>query len=89
MTPTSPTPIADCAPSEAALTDYDRSHFTIYMRLLDAAKECAPWEEVSRIVLGVDPLVEPARAKRAYDTHFARAQWLIGAGYKEFLKSDP
>ncbi len=78
-------PIADSAPSEPQLTDYDRTRFAIYVRLLDAADEGARWEEVSRIVLGIDPLREPARAKKAYDTHLARAQWLSKQGYKEFL----
>jgi hypothetical protein len=82
-------PIADLAPSEARLTDYDRSHVVVYLRMLDALKDGAPWEEVSRIVLGLDPLREPARAKAAYDTHLARAQWLTKQGYKEILANEP
>ncbi len=89
MSPSRTPPIADSAPSEALLTDYDRAHTATYLRLLDAAEEGAPWEEASRIVLGIDPHREPARAKRAYETHLARAQWLTQHGYKEFLKDDP
>jgi len=81
--------IADSAPSEAQLTEYDRAHTATYLRLLDAAKEGAHWEEATQIVLGIDPFREPARAKRVYDTHFARAQWLTKRGYKEFLERDP
>jgi hypothetical protein len=81
--------IADSAPSEAHLTEYDRAHTATYLRLLDAAKQGAPWEEASQIVLGIDPHREPARAKRAYDTHFTRARWLTEHGYKEFLERDP
>lgn len=70
MSPSNAPPIAAAAPTEAKLTDYDRAHVATYLRLLDAAEEGAPWEEVSRIVLGVDPVTEHARAKLAYDTHF-------------------
>ncbi len=89
MSPSRTPEIADSAPSEAQLTDYDRTHTATYLRLLDAAKQGAPWEEASQIVLGIDPLREPARAKRAYDTHFTRARWLTEHGYKEFLERDP
>ncbi|MGA8169532.1 MAG: hypothetical protein WB816_01650, partial [Methylocystis sp.] len=66
-----------------------RAHTVTYLRLLDAAEEGVPWEEASQIVLGIDPLHEPARAKRAYDSHIARARWLTKNGYKEFLEHDP
>lgn len=62
--PTHPS-IADTAPTENRLTDYDRAHLTTYLRLLDAAKEGAPWTEVVRIVLGIDPVGEPDRAKKS------------------------
>ncbi len=89
MSPSRTPAIADSAPFEAHLTDYDRAHTATYLRLLDAAKEGAPWEEASQIVLGIDPLREPARAKRAYESHIARARWLTKHGYKEFLERDP
>lgn len=79
-------PILDVAPSELQLTDYDRAHSSLYLRLLDAAAEGAGWEEATRIVLEIDPVREPERAKRAYCTHFARARWLSAQGYKEFLR---
>jgi len=82
----SPKPsIADSAPSDVCLTDYDRAHLAIYARLLDAAADGASWEEASRIVLGIDPRAHQARAKEAYDTHLARARWLCGEGYKHLL----
>ena len=42
----------DIAPSGQDLTDYDKSHVKLYMRLLDAAADGAHWEEAVR-VLGV------------------------------------
>src|SRR4051794_40192469 len=84
--PTEP-PVVDTAPSDPQLTDYDRAHLRTYLRLLDAAAEGVDWEEATRIVLGIDPLAEPDRARRVYETHFARALWLCQHGYREFLKS--
>ncbi len=80
-------PIADITPTEAQLTDYDRAHLTTYLRLLDAASESAPWEEVARIVLELDPAQEPDRARRAHETHLARARWLTEHGYRDLLRS--
>jgi hypothetical protein len=80
-------PVVDTAPSDPQLTDYDRTHLSTYLRLLDAAAEGAAWEEAAHIVLGIDPLAEPDRARSVYDTHLARALWLCQHGYREFLKS--
>lgn len=81
-------PVFDVAPTEEALTDYDRLHLVTYLRLLDAEAEQADWTEVSRIVLRIDPDCEPERARRAYDTHLARARWMSVAGYRHLL-TDP
>jgi Uncharacterized conserved protein (DUF2285) len=78
--------IADTAPNTAHGTDYDRAHVDVYLRLLDAAKEGAPWEEAARIVLALDPVREPERARRVYDSHLARARWLTAGGYRDFLR---
>jgi hypothetical protein len=56
------------------------------MRLLDAADAGAPWDEAARIVLGIDPTREPDRAKRAYDSHLARARWVMDHGYRHLLQ---
>ena len=79
--------VADTAPTENRVTDYDRAHLTNYLRILDAAEEGAPWAEVARIVLGIDPTEEPDRAKRMYDTHLARARWMTDHGYRNLLRS--
>jgi len=75
-------PIAETAPTAAQVTDYDRAHLPTYLRLLDATSEGAPWEEVARIVLDLDPALEPDRARRAHETHLARARWLTEHGYR-------
>lgn len=47
--------IADRAPSDLALTPYDKEHAVIYMRMLNADAEGADWRKVARIVLRIDP----------------------------------
>ena len=81
------TEIADTAPSEPRLTDYDRAHLTTYLRLLDAAADNPDWEEAARLILGMDAKSQPDRARRAYDSHLARAQWMTSAGYRDLLQS--
>ena len=78
--------VADLAPADAALTPYDEHHAITYMRLLDANREGADWREVARIVLKIDPEQEPDRARRAFDSHLARAEWVANAGYKQLLR---
>lgn len=78
--------IADSAPTESRLTEYDRAHFAIYLRLLDAARDGAPWAEAARIVLGIDPIREPDRARRSHDSHLARARWMTDQGYRDLLR---
>ena len=79
--------IADTAPSEPRLTDYDRAHLPTYIRLLDTAAQNADWEEAASLILGMNAKSEPDRARRAYDSHLARAQWMTSAGYRDLLQS--
>ena len=65
--------MADTAPTDLILTGYDEQHVVTYLRLLDAEKDGADWQEVAKLVLQIDPVTEPARAKRAWETHLARA----------------
>ena len=86
QTPPLDPPVDDIAPTEAVLTGYDEQHLVTYLRLLDAAAENADWREVARIVLHIDPDKEPERARRAWDTHLARAEWLTKSGYRHLLR---
>src|ERR1700674_3074137 len=74
------------APQDAVLTSYDREHLATYVRLLDADAEGADWTEVARIVLHVDPVREPIRARRIWETHLARAKWMTREGYQHLLR---
>ena len=77
--------VADVAPIDPTLTDYDRQHLVTYLRLLDADAEAADWCEVARIVLHIDPDLEPERARRVFDSHLARAKWMTEHGYRRLL----
>ncbi|MBS0272973.1 MAG: hypothetical protein JSR55_00940 [Proteobacteria bacterium] len=78
--------IADEAPCGDALTDYDRAHFVIYARLLDAVAAGANEQEVMRLVLAIDPTAEPMRARRRLDSHLCRARWLSAHGYQHLVR---
>ncbi|OBQ62250.1 DNA -binding domain-containing protein [Mesorhizobium loti] len=77
----------DAPPAGARLTDYDRAHLTIYLRLLDAESEGAPWEEVTKILFGIDPTTDPARAEAVYLNHLARAHWMTNNGFRDLIRS--
>ncbi|MER9202943.1 DUF2285 domain-containing protein [Mesorhizobium sp. M0933] len=78
--------VADVAPDSQVLTGYDEEHMITYMRLLDAAADGADWREVSRMVLHIDPDKEPERARKAWETHLARARWMTTDGYRHLLQ---
>ena len=77
--------VEDLAPDELTLTPYDEQHAVTYVRLLDAEKANADWQEVVHIVLHIDPAAEPTRARGAYESHLARAKWVARHGYRELL----
>ena len=68
--------VDDVAPETDGLTPYGYEHLITYLRLLDADADGADWTEVARIVLHIDPTSEPARARRAWESHLARAKWM-------------
>ena len=78
--------VADLAPSDPVLTAYDHEHAITYLRLLEADTDDADWRGVARIVLHIDPDREPDRARRAFDSHLARAKWMTQEGYRHLLR---
>lgn len=73
----------DQAPEGLALTEYDRQHIKLYMRLLDAETDGATWQEAVEILFGISPDREPERAQRVHDSHLARARWMTEHGYRQ------
>ncbi|MCK1578739.1 DUF2285 domain-containing protein [Bradyrhizobium sp. 168] len=78
--------IANFAPNAPKLTPYDKQHAVTYMRLLDAEADNADWQEVARIVLGIDPTLDPDRARRTFESHLARAKWAARHGFRHLLQ---
>jgi hypothetical protein len=85
-TPPLDPPVADTAPTDAILTGYDEQHVVTYLRLLDAERDGADWQQVAKLVLHIDPAREPTRARRAWETHLARARWITESGFKHLLR---
>jgi Uncharacterized conserved protein (DUF2285) len=82
LIPMSPIP----HPSNSVLTVYDEEHVITYLRLLDADAKGADWREVARIVRHLDPEHESDRARRAFESHLSRAEWMAGHGYRHLLR---
>lgn len=68
------------APSEDAVVDYDRRHLLTYAELLDAADAGIDWRAGSLAILGVDPEADADHARCCWDSHLARARWIVGEG---------
>ena len=77
--------LADEAPGADMLTAYDEEHLITYRGLLDAELEGAEWDEAALLVLSIDPIREPDRARRVWESHLARAKWLVEHGYGRLL----
>lgn len=73
----------DTAPEATELTEYDLAHAPIYLRLLDAERAGASWGQAAETILGLDVKADPARARRVYDSHLARARWMQEQGYRQ------
>lgn len=88
MTDSSPRlPIADVPPWSNQITDYDRCHVQLYLRLLDAETEGADPSEIIRLLLGIDPSREPERGLCCLESHLKRAHWIAECGYRDLLSS--
>ncbi|MCV3211830.1 MULTISPECIES: hypothetical protein [Mesorhizobium] len=37
------------------------------------------------LILGIDPTLEPERAREALRSHIDRANWMVTTGYKDLL----
>ncbi|MGX9147214.1 hypothetical protein [Mesorhizobium sp. 128a] len=83
--PTSQREIDDEPPDLAAVTAYDQAHISTYAALLVAEAKGVDWNHVARLILNIDPQRESERARRAWASHLARAQWLATSGFGENL----
>lgn len=77
-------PVGDKVPLSVNLAEYDRRHFVTYLRLIDASAAGADWTEVARLVLHIASC-EPERARCAWESHMAGAEWMRQRGYGHLL----
>lgn len=75
----------EAPPEEPTLSDYDRDHLKLYIRLLDADAAGATWSEAVAVLFGLDPAAEPDRARQLHATHLARARWITANGFAQLL----
>jgi hypothetical protein len=73
-------------PPGEGLTPYDREHMTLYVRLLDAARDGADWREAVQVLFDLDPDLDPERCRLMHDSHLARARWMSDHGYRKLLR---
>lgn len=78
-----PGSVKEAAPSGDVVTDYDRAHLQLYIRLLDAHSAGASDDEMCRIVLEIDPEDDPVTAKQLLENHLERAKWMSSVGFRQ------
>lgn len=81
-----PQAFLDEPPQSTTLTNYDRTHMKLYMRLLDAESDGADWREAVAVLFGIDPCKEPERANRVHRSHLGRARWMREHGYRQLAR---
>jgi hypothetical protein len=77
--------LCDEVPWSDDITSYDRQHRTIYLRILDACADNVSVEEIADLILGIDPILEPVRARKAVRSHIDRANWMVTTGSRQLF----
>lgn len=82
-------PLADEPPWADELTLYDETHFTLYLRLLEAVAASASETDICREILNIDARIEPGRAHQQYEAHLRRARWFATSeGFRHLINRD-
>ena len=75
--------LSDAAPSGDVITDYDRAHLQLYIRLLDARSAGTSSDDMCRVILEIDPTTDPDSAQKLLESHLERADWLCSVGFRQ------
>lgn len=78
--------LRNVAPSGQVI-DYDRQNLPVYAELLDADAAGIGWAEGVRSILGLDDTVDDMTARKCWDSHLARARWIVGEGLGSALQA--
>lgn len=73
------------APVGDKITGYDRAHFKLYLRLLDAEAHKIHWKTAASKIMGLES-DEPS-TKSCWQSHLRRAKWMSNSGYRRLLDS--
>jgi len=73
------------APTAPVLTDYDRAHIKLYLRLIDAERAGATPAKVIPVLFGADRDPASPEALRQHRSHLDRAHWLVAGGYLHLI----
>ena len=71
--------LRDIAP-QGEVTAYDRHYLLTYAELLDADADGLDWATGAASILGFVAPFDPEAARRCWDSHLARARWIIDEG---------
>ncbi len=71
------------ATTDDKITPYDRTHFKLYLQLLDAEEQGVDWQKVAEEVMRLNP--EEASARTCWQSHLKRAKWMSDSGYRQLL----
>lgn len=78
--------LRNVAPS-GQVTGYDRQTLPIYAELLDADAAGMGWAEGALLILGLDVTVDGETARKCWESHLARAHWIVGEGLGPALQA--
>ena len=78
--------LRNVAPS-GQVTEYDRQNLPVYAELLDADAAGIDWAEGARLILGLDVAVDSETARTCWESHLARAHWIVGEGLGSALQA--
>ncbi len=77
----------DLPVNSPSVTAFDHRHLKTYLRILDGSEDGADWREIATVVLQLDVVSKPVRARQIYDTYLERARWMSEHGYLSLMKS--
>ncbi|WP_245430202.1 MULTISPECIES: hypothetical protein [Mesorhizobium] len=56
-----------------------------FTRILDACADNASVEQIADLILAIDPILEPVRARKVVRSHIDRANWMVTSGSKHLF----
>ena len=78
--------LRNVAPSGQVI-DYDRQTLPVYAELLDADAAGIGWAEGAQSILGLDVAADRMTVRRCWESHLARARWIVGEGLGSALET--